>query len=707
VTRARTTALLLGLLLAPPGCGDDDATPTDAGPGDAGPSPDGAPPDAGGAVDGGPEDNRFAALPATPDLGGCPEGWREVDREGIAVCDPWPASGIAECTADDEAHFVGAPGCERVGTACPSGEFADDLPASDVLHVREGAPSGGDGSRADPFGTIADALAAASPGTTIALSAGRFVQPQIDLPEGVTLWGACVAETVLVSGSESTDFGVVSVRAPDTGLRNLRIEGRRPGIDVGPGGGLTVRDVVVAGAEVWGVRVHEGGALDGTRLVVRDTNEFIGSDLGEGLYVLGGATVDLSEAVFERNHEEGVYADGTGTSVTLTDVAIRDTGPSSGRVAARGVGAWATSGATLRLERAALDRNQEAAAAAVLDSRLEVERAAIRDVAQSEGLTDYGAGLLSRAGSTVDARRVWIERATHVAVIAIESGTSVVLRDALVRDTRFAERPMPDIYGMGIAAEAASLEVERTAVVANGFVGVLVQEGAEAELDDLIVRDTRSRPVAGEYGRGLEVQRGGRLTVRRGLFEGNRSAAVSARDAESVLDLADLTIRDTHGRDSDGRFGYGVQIGLGATLTVTRADVTGSRGVGVVAFGSGSRITATETRIADTRVLDCVVSGCPSDDFGYAAASYTGALVSLTTFELTGAVDAGLQLADGGEADLSDGLVADSPVGFNVQTAGFDESRLRDGVTFRDVGAELDRSSLPTSDPLEVPPIGI
>ena len=96
----------------------------------------------------------------------CPAGWREVPPEGaagLATCDPYPEGGPSDC-AEDEAHFPGEPGCTTIGSACPVGEFADGL-ADDgtVRFVRAGA-TGGDGTRALPIGTIAEAMALASPG---------------------------------------------------------------------------------------------------------------------------------------------------------------------------------------------------------------------------------------------------------------------------------------------------------------------------------------------------------------------------------------------------------------------------------------------------------------------------------------------------------------------------------------------------------------
>src|SRR3990172_8535120 len=113
--------------------------------------------------------------PALPSFVPCPAGWREVADEAgsFDTCDPWPTDGPSSC-ADDEAQFVGGTGCERIGTACPAGDFAEGLPASGVVYVKAGAAAGGDGSLGAPFATIAEGVAAADSGDVIALSKGTF-----------------------------------------------------------------------------------------------------------------------------------------------------------------------------------------------------------------------------------------------------------------------------------------------------------------------------------------------------------------------------------------------------------------------------------------------------------------------------------------------------------------------------------------------------
>ena len=132
-TRPVRTYSFITLTIAILGCGDDDTPITDAAP---------------DVADTGP----LVAPPAPPNFSPCPSGWTEsVGGQGQTTCEPWASPPPSTC-GDDEGIFPGEEGCVRVGSACPAGEFADDLPTGPrIYYVSAAAPTGGDGSLAAPF----------------------------------------------------------------------------------------------------------------------------------------------------------------------------------------------------------------------------------------------------------------------------------------------------------------------------------------------------------------------------------------------------------------------------------------------------------------------------------------------------------------------------------------------------------------------------
>ena len=145
----RVSAVLVSCLAFALACGDDDTASVDDAAVDA------------TALDAG-ADATVEVAPAEPEypLWACPSGWIPRDVAGARACD----LPITDTTCGPgRAHFVGGEGCEDVGAACPAGSepFAANLPA-DTIFVAPDAT--GDGTRATPFGTLAEAFAAATSG---------------------------------------------------------------------------------------------------------------------------------------------------------------------------------------------------------------------------------------------------------------------------------------------------------------------------------------------------------------------------------------------------------------------------------------------------------------------------------------------------------------------------------------------------------------
>jgi len=235
--------------------------------------------------------------PALPSLRSCEPGWALVvlaGPEALWTCEPWPDGGPRDCLGD-EAHFTGEGGCRRIGAACPAGEWPDGLPAdATVLRVRSGAPPGGDGSIESPFGTVAAAMAVAREGSVVALGQGTFDE-HVELPRGVTLWGACVAGTTVSSSTADEHIGTIDVGGPDAVVRDLRVGGARPGVSVnGAVPSVRLEGVLIEGASGFGIRVARG-RLTGADVVVRDTGGLTDAgSLGVGLWAGEGAQVELS-----------------------------------------------------------------------------------------------------------------------------------------------------------------------------------------------------------------------------------------------------------------------------------------------------------------------------------------------------------------------------------------------------------------------------
>jgi hypothetical protein len=536
----------------------------------------------------------------------CPEDWREATDPdtGHVTCDPWPETGSEVCIAIDEAHFPGGPGCSRIGTACPPDDrWATDLPEDrPIRYVLADAPAGGDGTRTAPFGTIREAMTGASSGTIVALSKGTFDEVVV-IPSGVTLWGACVAETLVASSAPAEDAGTLNVWGRDVEVRNLRVSGRRPGIWAsGRSRTARVEDVVIDGATFIGWLVAFAAEVEGRGVVVRDTrSRERDRALGRGLEVLEGGAVVVRRGLFAGNRSVAIAAFDPGTSITLEDVAVRDTrSQESDRTLGRGLNVQLGASAVVR--RALFERNRDTAVmASRAGTSLTLEDVVVRDTESRENDLEGGCGLGVQDGTVVVVRRGLFERNREAAILANGAGTSITLEDVVVRDTGGRTGDVASGHGLDLQNGATAV-ARRALFERNCDVAVMVSRaGASVSLEDVVVRDTRSREGDRAFGRGLEVQDGAAAEVRRALFERNRDVAIMVSRAGASVSLEDVVVRDTESRESDLRAGSGLAVQDGATAEVRRALFERNREVAVSAAGTDTSLTLEDVALRNTR----------------------------------------------------------------------------------------------------------
>ncbi len=728
--RGAASGLAIAAALA--ACGGSGASGGDAGPPDAGnitaPTP-----------------------PAAPVLTPCPMGWREVaptDAEDVATCDPWPATGEATC-ADDEAHFPGEPGCVRVGSACPAGDFPDGLPAgTTIVYVRAGA-SGGNGTQGAPFGLIADAVAGAAPGTIVALAKGTYDEI-VTLPAGVTLWGACVAMTRVGSSTTSESAGSITTTGAGAVVKNLGIGGERPGVWLaGPASAMHLEDVVIANVKTVGIYLPAGTQLTAHTLVVRGTRsrsdhlggrgidaqggrldlgraviaanrdmgihatagamvaladvvlrDTLGRDLdgtlGRGLSADSGATIDPAvRVVVERNLEFGVYA-GSSATMGFTDLVVRDT--QRGAAGLFGDGLSATGAATVVVSRASFDRNQRGGVSASgAGATLTLSDVAVRDSEER--------GVSAQKGASLHLDRAVVARSRTYGVyvsgtaVAAPMGVTVTLADVVVRDTR-ATAALPHVDGRGLVAQSsAGVTIDRAIFVRNRGTGVYVSDsGSSLALTDVVIEDTLSQDDQ-RFGQGLSVVTGASATVARAVVRRNRDSGISVSHPGTTLTAEQVTISDTDSRELDGEFGRGISVQEGATVVVRHALIAHDRDVGVYAGGMGTVVDLTDVVVSDTSDQACAATATCGWQMTTGFGAYAAAALSATGFTISTSALCGVQLATGGTMDLTDGTITRNPIGANVQSDGFDLARITTGVVYLDNDVNFDGSMLPIPGP--------
>lgn len=579
----------------------------------------------GGVTHDAPADDRVPS-PDPPRWSPCPEGWRVIEEGPATACDPWPIGGYRGDCAFDEAHFPGTPGCALVGTTCPADGWPAVLPVDrPIVYVEAGAAPGGTGSSRDRALGSIAEAVAVAPEGAVIAIAAGVYAETVVVRAGQTLWGTCPAGTRLSPRTPGGPSVVLTLAEPGAAARNLSIDAPDR-----RGIGVAAPDVeldsiVVSQAQINGLIVTGGGVARARRLVVRDMRG--DTELDPAIRVALASSLVLEQALVERSADEGVFVQDDGSVLEATDLAVRETATLPDGT--RGRGLRVDAGGRVRLRRCVLELNHD------------------------------GALLASGAGAVVDA-------------------SEVVLRDTATRgDGRSASGAS--------ALDGATVSLDRALVERNAGAGLLAHASV-LRATDVVVRDTHPRSD-GSFGRAVEAANGAMVELLRAVLARSREVALLAARGGAILEARHVAVRDTVGRD-DGLLGFGAWAELDARLVLERAWIDGSRTAGLGAYDA--EVVATELHVDRTTAAACAETTCADVSGGFGLVAHGGATIDVAGFHVRDSAVCGVVVGDGATSiDLASGVIELAPVGACLQQSGYDTSRLRRDVQYREVGVPL------------------
>ncbi len=528
----RRSAVFVVLLISANACGDEvpPEDPVDSGVVDAA---DSAAPDA---------VTSFApAPPAAPALDGCPPGFTltaaAADPE-FTYCDALPAAGMPEC-ADDAMWVPGEAGCIPIAPPCPADGFPDDIPAgAEVVYVRAGA-TGGDGSLALPFASIAAGVAAAASGGFVAIAPGQYIErPSISRP--VTLRGGCL--DVVVGGV----IGSFSIRSADVLVERMSI--REVSIEPSSAdASATFRNIRFSGHRNNVVQMVSGGEvrIEDSRI---DGVDFAFGQTGGSIFLKRVAITNLGSPL--------LY--GQRLSFSAEQVAVSDVMP--GR--RFDVLIQADMASEVSFDRFVIVRADPVTIHILASSATFVDGAILLE--PERAIRPNMLGLVGVQGAQLDVEGVRMRGMPNAAVV-IGGGAT----EARVADSVFEETVYTAEGGLAEAIEAtagSSFVVERSLFAGMRGAALLASgSGTSMRLVDTRVLATGGTP-AGEFGRAVQVQEGALVTAER----------VRIREAMDIAVMA-----------AGGRF-EGVDVEIANTVTQA-CTPTGCEpgGIGIGAYLDG------------------------------------------------------------------------------------------------------------------------
>jgi hypothetical protein len=422
-----------------------------------------------------------------------------------------------------------------------------------------------DGSEAQPFASLGDAVAAATASkNTIVVSSGKY--GPIAINRSVTIVGLCPDKTTVGAVTVTADAtltgissSAIRVEKGNLTIRSTWVRDVGPGITLLPGTNATIDASVITASEV-------GLALDGARALLKSSE--IRSTMGSAVRARAvvGKPSDLTvrSSVITDSTGEAVFT--RGSIITIEDTLIRRTGK-LGAVEASGIYADTLAGQVpnLTVKRSVIDTTFGMSIGA-FGGTASIEDTTVRSTRLST--SGPGIGVLlgvdpkNRAQITGTVAHSLFAQVDGVAFLA--GGSNATLRASVIRDVR--ETPGSET-GRGISITpsrdgliAPTFDASETLIERCAGGGVVVAAG-EARFDRMVIRDITA-DLKKKFGYGLLAYSGAALppsvSFKRGLVERTHDAGLISFGTH--FEVEDTVVRSILPRALVGAFGHGIHI---------------------------------------------------------------------------------------------------------------------------------------------------
>lgn len=369
---------------------------------------------------------------------------------------------------------------------------------------------------------------------------------------------------------------------------------------------------------------------DDTRLtlenaVVRSTRgRQVDQTFGRGLQAGRGALVQVRRAVFDRNREGGVLVRGTGSRLVLEDAIVRNTEGSESN-GSRGRGLQVEADGRAEVRRVLFARNRETGVRVQgANSYLMLEDVVIRDTRSQASNQTFGRGLDVSLGGLAEVKRTVVARNRDIGLVVADRNSRLILEHAVVSDTQSWAVDLT--FGRGLSIDqGGQAEVRRAIFARNRDVSVFVTDsGSNLLLENAVIRDTLHQEANQTFGRALDAQFGARADVRRASIERNLDVGVFAGSATVTLSEVEIDgISFPPCVDAPEPcigFASGIVSWFGDTvLTLDRTRVNGVEQCGVFLTNDGE-MDGADVTLANNAVGACV--GIPDFDLNRLGAEF-------------------------------------------------------------------------------------
>lgn len=322
------------------------------------------------------------------------------------------------------------------------------------------------------------------------------------------------------------------------------------------------------------------------------------------------------------------------------------------RVAGPGRGVRVAGGGTVALRGLWIDGVQRAGLTVTAKATtVQFAESVIAAVQGSAAANEFGRGVVVEAGGALAAHDVRVSGCRDAGVFVSGSGSALTALGMLVDGT--LANAADQTSGRGVRVrQGAKATLTQVRISGNRDLGLAAFDaGTTVAATGLLVDGTLPQASDKDWGYGLAVAGGAKVTLTGARLTANHSRGAAVQDATSTLELRAVVVDQTNPPAAVGASAAGVEATAGGTLVVEGLRVSGNRGFGIYIDGEGSQFSGTAA------LVDATKPYATSGAFGRGVQVQAGAQVTLAHARLTANHDAGFVVATKASATLSDAVV--------------------------------------------------
>ena len=234
---------------------------------------------------------------------------------------------------------------------------------------------------------------------------------------------------------------------------------------------------------------------------------------------------------------------------------------------------------------------------------------------------------------------------------------------------------MDNYYGYGIAIEKnVDIFVNRSLLEKNRAAGIIMDgDNINAELKDSIIKNTLNQDDELKlYGRGISIAGEVDIKVERSIISDNLEFGFFIHGSKANAELSDIVIKNTGSTKGLFNFGRGINVQLGASLKLNRAVLENNKEIGLIAI-ENCNVELNNILISNTQVSECALLPenspyyCAKTGAGFGLGSIGNSKITFSNLKVEQNYTVGLQLARSGAIFGTDIYVVNNPIGFNIQ----------------------------------------